>query len=318
MTSNSKIWNLEKTTFELLAAAKKGPVVVDLAHEGPCCEHVGLNQLLDNICELMSLEPTHFVILTSNQLHSSKYPEKRTKFIELEIAQQHARQHQPTGVPAKRFGIFIGRSNADRLGIASYLYSNLQSQTEISFHYEPGSDFHTSNFGLEDFLEQHWDQRKQVFEFLDHVPIKYDEQTYPISWNYSAFDLQPQYQRIFCDIVCETYTTGQTFFLTEKTLRCIANKKPFVVSGPRYYLANLQKLGFQTFSSWWDEGYDCDPDGARYQGIIDNINWIAKQEKNDIEDWYIDMQPVLEHNHQVLLSLTNKQILGTQFVYDQG
>lgn len=316
ITSNSKIWNIEKVIFDILRAAQNGPVSVQLLHEGPCCVDVGIEDILDRVCDLLQVDTTYFVIITSNQLSSSKYPQRRTPFIELKTAQQHCRPKFFPSTLEKNFGIFIGRSNSDRLRLSSYLHKHYQDNTEMTFHYNPADDFHRSNFGLEHAIEKCWDSRDQIFDFLDQLPLKTQEHTYPIKWDQKAFDLDQQYSRIFCDIVCETYTSGKSFFVTEKTFRCIANYRPFVVQGPRHFLTNLKKLGFKTFDAWWDEGYDTDAEDARYQGIVGNINWIAEQSKNTIKQWHNEMQPILEHNVRVLKSLTDKQITATEFYYD--
>lgn len=315
MTSNEIVWNSDQITFDLISAAKNGTVDIDLAYEGPCCQNVGLDSILDNIAQLLSLGPDHFVIHTSNQLPSSRYVEKRYGLVELSRAKQFCNTVGSWNFE-KRFGLFIGRSNPIRLGIAGYLYTEHKDQTEMSFHYDPTDDFHRNNFGLEILLEKYWDHRHRVFKFLDHVPITYDKQTYPILWNQAAFDLSKQYQSLFCEIICETFTSGKTFFLTEKTMRCIAFKRPFIVHGPKYFLHNLKMLGFQTFSDWWDESYDQDTDYSRYGSILHNVDWIASQSQNTIKRWYQEMQPVLEHNCRVLANLTNQEILKTSFYYE--
>lgn len=316
VTSDSKIWNLQQTTFAILEAVKKGPVQLNLLYEGPCCETSGINQLLSQISTLHQLPADYFTIYTSNQLNSSPWPQVRCTFVELAMAQAAAAKSAAVPLLEKKFGIFIGRSNAQRLGLASYLYKHLKDTLEITFHYDHNNDYHQSNFGLEEFVQTTWEQRHQAFEFLDSLPIQYDTQSYPILWNEQAFNLEPAYSKIFCEVICETYTTGKSFFMTEKTMRCIANKRPFIIQGPRHFLTNLQKLGFKTFSTWWDEAYDTDPEGARYQGLIGNINWIGEQSTATIQSWFKDMQQVLDHNVLVLQQLTDQTILKTDFIYD--
>lgn len=316
VTSNGKIWNYQTTVFDLLQAAQKGPVRVNLLSEGPCCEDVGIEDLLDHMRDLLQVNQDYFVIVTSNQLSSSKYTQHRMPFVELKTAQHRCREHFFPSTLEKRFGMFIGRSNPERLRLASYLHQHHNDQTEMTFHYDPANDFHRSNFGLEQAIEKDWADRKRIFDFLDHLPIKTQEHTYPILWDQKAFDLDQQYSKIFCDIVCETYTSGKSFFVTEKTFRCIANCRPFVTQGPRHFLTNLKKLGFKTFDSWWDEAYDTDPEDARYQGIVGNIDWIAKQDTATLAQWYKEMIPTLEHNVHVLKNLGYDQVTKTEFYYD--
>ena len=163
---------------------------------------------------------------------------------------------------------------------------------------------------------RNYEDRQEVFQFIDALPLHLDQKlVYPItvfnkvsSWNLLNF-----YQHFFCEIVCETYFSGQTFFMTEKIIRPIFAKRPFLIQGPTNYLKNLQALGFKTFSAWWDEGYDQDPPDARYSTFKYNIDYIASQSENTIKQWYLEMQPVLEHNYNVLQTLTDQQILSTCF-----
>jgi hypothetical protein len=64
---------------------------------------------------------------------------------------------------------------------------------------------------------------------------------------YSIFDIE---------LVAETYCHGDTFFVTEKTVRPIVAGKSMMVYGPQNYLARLRDLGFQTWNHIWDETYD--------------------------------------------------------------
>jgi hypothetical protein len=315
-TNNDKIWNVQKITFELLKAAQKGPVIIDLLHEGPCCQHIGLTELLNQICEFLNVSKTHFSINTSNQISSSSYTERRTPFVELATAKKYCHKIFFDSTLEKRFGIFIGRSNVSRLNLASYLHKYHRNLTEMTFHYDHNDDFHQNNFGLEQFLEKYWDDRHRVFEFIEYLPIRSEQFSYPILWNQKGFDLDAQYKKIFCDIVCETVSSGDSFFITEKTLRCIANCRPFIINGPRHVLTNLKKLGFETFDRWWDEGYDSDPDDARISGIIGNIDWIAKQSDDTIIQWFKEMNPVLQHNVQVLTQLHDTDITKNNFYYE--
>jgi len=317
ITSDCLLWNKQQFVFDMISAAQQGPVVIDLLHEGPDCVVAGIDALIDQVCALLDLSREHFLIRTSNQIRSSAYPEIRTKFVELDLARDLARRSQPvTSTLEHLFGIFIGRSNWQRLGLAAHLHQKHRDRTVMSFHYDHRLDYYRNNLGLEEFVHKHWNRSQQVYEFLKHLPIKHDEQTYPILWHEQGFDLTQQYRSMFIEIVCETYFTGRTFFITEKTLRCIINRRPFIVQGPTNYLKNLKSLGFKTFDTWWDEGYDQDPADARYDTLCDGIDYIAGQSNQTIKKWYDDMQPVLEHNVRCLQDLTDQKILSTEFFFE--
>jgi hypothetical protein len=69
------------------------------------------------------------------------------------------------------------------------------------------------------------------------------------------------------ELVCESYTIGDTFFPTEKTIRPITAGKPMLVYGPKSFLARIKALGFQTYSNCWSENYDQLEGPARWQAI---------------------------------------------------
>lgn len=312
-TRDGKIWNSHEKIIEIIRLSKMGPVQIDMLHEGPCLTACGLESILDLVCENFGFDPGLYTITTSNQIPSSHYKEIKTGFVELEFVKDKAKKLDHwTSSLNKKFGIFISRSNWLRLGIASYLHDKCADDTVMTFHYDPTSDYHLANFGLEDFVARH-PLDIHVFDFIKILPIKQGNYSYPISWNTCALEMSSYYSQMFCDVVCETYFTGDTFFLTEKTLRPIMYRRPFLIQGPPNFLMNLKRLGFKTFDSWWDEGYDEDAADFKYQAIKHNIDYIAGQSKETIHRWYQEMQGVLDHNYQCLLNLTPQQIANTRF-----
>lgn len=313
-TSDGVIWNRERTLTDLINAASAGPVIVNLNTEGPCLKASGVEELLDLIVEKFNIPPTNFLIETSNQLTSSHYKEHRESFIELDFVRKKAQQIVNTSSLNKRFGLFIGRSNWIRLAIASYLNYKYSDITTMTYHYDFNLDHFQENFGLETLYKKYPAEVDQIVELIKKLPIKEKiEFTYPIEWLAGALDLDKYYEQIFCDVVCETYFSGQTFFMTEKTMRPILFRRPFIVQGPVNFLKNLKKLGFKTFDQWWDEGYDEDPVDFKYSALKHNIDYIAQQPVETIRIWNLEMQDVLEHNYQTLQNLTHKKILETNF-----
>ena len=312
--SDGKIWNTEEFIIGAIKSIQTDQTLtVDLNKEGPCCRSVGLDGLLDQIVDSTGVDPGNIIIETGNHLSSSRYTQtifptynaiKRT----VPLCTVPSLENFDT-----RFGIFIGRSNWMRLGLASYIWNHYRDQSLITFHYDSTKDFHIANFGLEDFLTRHYEDRELVFKFIEPLPLTLgDDLSYPITIfsENSSWNLLNVYKNFFCEIVCETFFTGETFFMTEKIFRPIIAKRPFLIQGPKNFLKNLRSLGFKTFSNWWDEGYDEDPADARYQTFKYNIDHIANQSTSALNTWYNEMQPILEHNYQVLQTLTNQKILS--------
>lgn len=310
ITSDGRIWNREEALLAILEH-KNQAIVLDLLNEGPCCQTSGIDDLID----ITGIDPSLVTIETGNQMPSSRYKEKRIRFAEIDLAKSLAIQSQPTVSSMKNlFSLFIGRSNWQRLGLGAHLYRHHREYSAITFHFNPQSDYHKDNFGLEEYVKRNIHDQS-IMDFVTQLPIKDCDIDYPILWNQGAFDLSDRYRDVFCDIICETYFSGRTFFVTEKTWRPIINLRPFIVQGPTWYLHNLHKLGFKTFSQWWDEGYDEDPSDARIGTLRNNIDWIAAQPLSVLEGWYQEMQPTLLHNLRTLQNLTHSQILSTDFTH---
>lgn len=308
------IWNESQFIADIVQLARQGAFTIDLASEGPCLESIGLNNLLDKL----NIDPSMVTIKTGNLIQSSQYKEIQdpNTIAELSFAKEKLREPIIPKTITKTFGLYVGRSNWLRLGLASYLWNNYLNKSDIRYHYDPLVDYHRANFGLENFLSRYPTQIDQVANFFKQLPMTPEKLEYPIMWYKGGFDLNEPYQNIFCEIVCETFFSGRCFFFTEKTLRAIIQKTPFLVQGPKWMLRNLKLLGFQTFDRWWDEGYDEDPADFKYQALQYNIDFIAQQSVDTLTQWYHEMQPVLDHNINVLKNLTKKQILNTDFYYE--
>jgi hypothetical protein len=121
------------------------------------------------------------------------------------------------------------------------------------------------------------------------------------------------YSNIFLDIVCNTYLTGSTFYMDEKIWRPIITKTPFIVHGPRNFIKNFRKMGFQTFDQWWDEGYSEDHADYQTRAILNIIDQLSRYSLTDIRDFYREMQPVLDHNYEIFMSM-DQSIFKKDFI----
>ena len=86
-------------------------------------------------------------------------------------------------------------------------------------------------------------------------------------------------------------------FLSEKTFKPIIMHHPFFLIGSKNTLQFLKKIGYKTFSKWWDESYDT------YDNIYDRTYYAFKEvekicnlSKKSLSLILQDMESVLEHN----------------------
>jgi hypothetical protein len=65
----------------------------------------------------------------------------------------------------------------------------------------------------------------------------------------------------------------------------------------------LKECGFKTFSNYWNEDYDNEPNGQlRKERIVTEIKNLLNKSKEELHEMYWDMMPILEHNRNLLLN----------------
>ena len=216
----------------------------------------------------------------------------------------------------KTFGIFVHRSQWDRLLLSSHLHENHKEITMQTFRKSLTNPADMVEIGLDQLFWLLSSDNKldptiieQVTKFLSSIPHnngmdwQYTDQQATVDNNIISC-----YNNIFVDVVCEKMVTGQTFFPTEKTARPLATKTPFLIMAAPNYIRNLKKLGFRSFSQYWDEGYDHQTGIQRVESIQRIIDDLAKLSKVELRSMYVEMLPILEHNHKTYHSLTGKSI----------
>jgi hypothetical protein len=330
-TSDRTIWNQADVYAEIVHGMTTGlPLTLDFLAEGPDLADIGIYDFLEKWANRLEYPLSNITVITANAverhgvikivyvppLHLVDY----TKDYNNEITKNNNLKH---------FGLFVGRSTAERLQIAAHLHKYHRSSTVMSYHFSVESEFHLSNIGLDAAIRNYG--RRNVItetELLAQCPIHFDirpafklDKTLVLN---SAQQLLSQdhkefvnsYKSFFVEIVCESYCCGNTFFPTEKIFRPILLKTPFIVQGPRYFLHRLRDLGFRTFDQWWDEGYSEDPSDWQLNEIIQIVNSLASKTSQQLHEITNDMLVTLEHNHQRLLQLTAQDFNSLRDLHD--
>jgi hypothetical protein len=218
----------------------------------------------------------------------------------------------------KTFGIFIHRSQWDRLLLSSHLYKNHKEITMQTFRKDLKDPAHMVEIGLDRlfWLLSCYDKLdptsiQQLCDFVSSLPHNNGIECEP-TYQQATVDqnIIGWYNNIFLDIVCEKMVTGQTFFPTEKTARPLATKTPFLIMAAPNYIKNLRRMGFRSFGQFWDEGYDYQQGVQRVESIQRITDDLAKLDRKQLEDMYQQMRPVVEHNYNVYKALTGEKILS--------
>jgi hypothetical protein len=312
---------------------KNMPVRLNVTPEGSSLAGCGLYRYLDAFCDATGLDKKTVSIRTGNMIEQhDQYVIKRdaTAWFEVPIIQNWLNNNQVnTGsTPTTHFGHFIGKSNWNRLWVGAVLYNKHKDKTFQTYNTGIGTHYLTKNdglcdfVGLEDLVKMECDQIDLAVDFLKTCPRFIPEEieairnmaTYIKQYDYYPIQLPANlnilqyYTDIFVDVVHETFVRDDVCFATEKTWRPIIARRPFITLGGRKHLANLRKLGFQTFNNIGDEGYDDYGMQHRVREVLALINTIAEWSTEQLQQKLIDMQPILDHNYKVFMTLTHSKI----------
>jgi hypothetical protein len=213
----------------------------------------------------------------------------------------------------KLFGAIYARPIWSRIGLASHLYANHRTKTLLNFRTgtELGTDRKT--FELEKLFEIDPAGVQKFFSYYDRLPICIEEQdTYTLGGTMTAHtdQLKQFYCNFLIDIVAETFSQGRSFYPTEKTTRPMLLKKPFIVHGPKCFLIHLRQMGFRTFHEFWDEDYDGYGPEHKYHKILELIDTIADMSAERLTDMYAKMQPILDHNYNLLIEQSYRNAIN--------
>jgi hypothetical protein len=117
-------------------------------------------------------------------------------------------------------------------------------------------------------------------------------------------------QKGFLYITNETMLSCPGIYLSEKSFKGIAVKRPFVMLGPMGNLKKLKEYGFQSFDQWWDESYDNIQDPAeRIEAVYKIIHEISQKSIDELIALGKDMESVLNYNYDFLIDgFTERQL----------
>jgi hypothetical protein len=132
------------------------------------------------------------------------------------------------------------------------------------------------------------------------------ENSAPLLWQRALVPSLDLYNDCCFEIVAETFS-DQCCWFTEKIIRPMAARTPFVALGAPGLLRSLRSLGFRTFDSLIDESYDQETNLAeRITKIVDVVEHIIE---NGSEEFACAAQHITDHNWNRLVEIKGSFIL---------
>jgi hypothetical protein len=302
--TSDKIWNLDKL-LNFLIANQHDSIELNIEPEAICLENIGLYKVLNKF-KFKQVNINTWNPIERHSDYNILYRGNNPWFKKIEIINPELH----TWNKNKLFYCLFGRPTASRLGICAYLLNQYPSLSHLHFSAVTDDD-ELVQYELDKLLTYRTASIAEAGVLINKLPLLLSPSTLYTKYNgYQYADpLTSLYQDIFIDVLSESHAAGTTFFSTEKTIRPIWLKKPFIVFASKNYLDYLHQMGFRTFNDFWSEEYDGFEGKDRFNKILQLIDSIAVKSTNELEKMYWDMQYTLDYNYNLLLAQTyNKKI----------
>lgn len=293
-------------TSHYIRLARRGSVklLYDFSFEG---DWIGIQPFIDKMEEL-NIPKTAYCILTGADFINGQYPDNVFHCPMFEIKTRFCMAagltHKFGITKNKKFLMLNARPRPHRVLLTYLLYENgainnghcslpaennnieCYNLTEtLNVQEKYGIDI---DFGLVESLRQ-------------ELPYRVDDVNYGDSLALNDSPFADIYEHVDFVVVTETLPNtgvGQVF-ITEKILKAVANKKPFIVLGDQYTLAYMKTLGYKTFDFIIDESYDTMSYAERTKLIAHEVKRLCDV---DFNQYRAQLQEVTEHNYNVLMA----------------
>lgn len=299
--NDSRIWNINE--FIKFLIDSQGRVIDIEIPEGVALDSIGIYDLLD-LFSFKSVTVRSFnIVQKPHPRYKLDFHPDGFRYFNVSPSTDYTKYH--TWSKQYVFGAFYNRPTWSRIGLASYLHAKHKQNTMLNFRYNPQQFDDRNMFELDQLFQLDPKSIEYFAQLMPHLPLQVEvEDGYTIgaSTKQHTEQLSEFYREFLIDVVSETFVRGQCFYPTEKTVRPMLMKKPFIHMGPKCFLIHLRQMGFQTFYDFWDEDYDGYEMVLRYKKILDLIDSISNKSTDELADMYHRMQSVLDHNYNLLLT----------------
>jgi len=299
-------WLNAQTLTEHWPSNPSETVVLRLSGEGPSLWHIGVVDAVLRLCNQHGRAPgTVWVGDWSNRVEEVPFARFTNHAASHFFWMSDRYRHREVSQLGRCgwFGFFMGRANMHRARMLQDLLANHAGETLVSVMKNSGLNL-PKNFVP---AETDWLQEQQLEKFhawctacdipsLDSHAV---QDQYDARHNTNQ-DILEHYPKFLIEIVAETYTQGNCFFPTEKTVRPLSQGKGMLIYGPKNFLKRLRDLGFRTYDSIWNEDYDGELGHRRWQLMLAELAKIVTLDRMQVEK---ELSRIHAHNSVVLQQL---------------
>lgn len=294
-----QLYYIPELCSKIIKGMQRDGKVLLYTYEDKNPENNGLYKLLDELCIYHRWDKSNITIACVNPgLHHDEYD---TMFLDFSPPAQYL-PITDTVLPwnkEKSYGMFIGRPDVSRVrALHQHVNFKFKDRGLTSFHGNLLVEFNSA-----DLLEYLTSSNQPYNEVVNIQPYSDIDKilTTPI---WAASNTKPNfwsgvYEKIAIEVVCETGPDVDNFSFTEKILRPMYFKRPFLVAGAPGYIKFLKKCGFKTFDRIISEEYDNHHGIYRVDMMFSQLNSLLAN--NRLEELLTEYAEVLEHNHNRVL-----------------
>jgi len=157
-------------------------------------------------------------------------------------------------------------------------------------------------------LLEHRHMQQGFLKIIDSLPLQIDNVDLKINqFQMNSLDIF-YYQQSCFSLVSSTMALAEqelSVGFTEKEIKPILARHPFIIWNRPGVLKHLQSMGFLTFESWFDESYDDELDDIlRLEKIIVEVERLCNMSFDQWELLLDEMKPVLNHNFNRMTNYT--------------
>jgi len=117
------------------------------------------------------------------------------------------------------------------------------------------------------------------------------------------------FEKTFFSLVTESEVADDSIYFSEKMIKPLIAKHPFILISSKGTIKKLKELGFKTFDKWWDESYDeCDYFIQRIDKIVKIVQEISNKPKEQLVKMREEMKDICNHNQKLLFSFNTNPL----------
>lgn len=258
------------------------------AADGENLKASGFLQFFEELCNSFNIETNQVVVETHDTSLTAPFD-----FVHLPLglflgANKFIADFERDFSQSKFVGAVIGRFTPTRLRLAYELdraFANdnyLVFQSRTWWYHEPFMDLYRKEW--EWFQQRKFDQDMRGSASGAVDPIEAYRHYHQVWNNY------------FIEVIAETDPVSD-FWFTEKTGKCLASGKPFLLLNGKGSLARIKSFGFETFDTVIDESYDQEPTPTQRIMAIVNSLQILYNSPNKLEK-IAELYNIAERNQE--------------------